>query len=391
MFGWKRALSLLLALCLMSSWALAEGTEDNDLDGLIVEEVMLDDGDQSEPEDGVLVISDEIYAELSELDMEVDDTIDRGVLELNKNLPENIVNILLVGIDTRSTDLDKGEQHGDVQIILSINKDTGSVKLTSIMRDLYVTIPGYKSKNRINVAYHFGQSNSKLNGSGGQLAMRTINRNFQMNIEYFATINFYGLASIIDSIGGVDLELSAEEAAAINSYLRQHPPAYDNQGKDYQRQELEKVSGVQHLDGVQAVMYARTRHMSGGSNDFERTERQRKLLEVLLQQVMRDGMDGERLMDLMDTASDYVTTNMNWSDMFELAVGLLQSGIIEKAKNGETLMEQFRIPMDGTSKYSTVSGSGGSKMSVVEFTSGGLQKNVVALHEFIFGEYIPAK
>lgn len=390
MRGLRRSLSLLLALCLLPVAALAEETGEPNPDDLIVEEINLDSEDAAREDDG-LVISDEIYSELSEMDMEIDDTIDRGVLELNRNLPDNVVNILLVGIDTRSTDIDKGEQHGDVQIILSINKDTGSVKLTSIMRDLYVTIPGYKSKNRINVAYHFGQSNPKLNGSGGQLAMRTINRNFQMNIEYFATINFYGLASIVDAIGGVDMEMSAEEASAINTYLRQHPPAYDNQGKDYKRVELEKVDGVQHLDGVQAVMYARTRHMAGGSNDYERTERQRKLLEVLLRQIMRDGMDLNRLMDLMDIASDYVTTNMNWSDMFSLAVGLLQSGIIDRAKNGEALMEQFRIPMDGTSKYSTVSGSGGSKMSVVEFTSGGLQKNVEALHEFIYGEYIPAK
>ena len=386
MSGWKKALSLLTALCLMFPCAMAEEQEnqETDPDELLVEEVLLDETEE-------LVVSDEVYAELSEMDMEVDNSIDRGVLELNTKLPDNIINILLVGIDTRSTELDKGEQHGDVQIILSINKETGAVKLTSIMRDVYVTIPGYKSKNRINVAYHFGQSNQKLNGSGGQLAMRTINRNFQMNVEYYATINFFGLASIIDSIGGVDLELSAEEAVAINTYLRQHPPAYDNQGKDYKRKELEKVDGVQHLDGVQAVMYARTRHMSGGSNDYERTERQRKLLEVLLQQIMRDGMDVDRLMELMDTASDYVTTNMNWSDMFDLALGLLQSGIIEKAQRGESLMEQFRIPMDGTSKYSTVKGSGGSSMSVVEFTSGGQQKNVEALHEFIYGQYIPAK
>ena len=378
MLDWKKALSLLLALCLMLPCALAEDEEDVDLEGLVVEEVT------PGTENG-LVISDEVYAELSEMDMEVDDIIDRGVLELNRNLPDHIVNILLVGIDTRSTDLDKGEQHGDVQIILSINLEDGSVKLTSIMRDLYVTIPGYKNKNRINVAYHFGQSNPKMNGSGGQLAMRTINRNFQMNIEYYATINFYGLASVIDALGGIDVEMTKEEASAINTYLRQHPPAYDNQGADYVRVELEKVDGVHHLDGVQAVMYARTRHVSGGSNDYERTERQRKLLELLLQKIMQD-MSVPVLMDLIDSTLPYVTTNMGATDMFNLAVGLLRGGIIERAKSGETLMEQFRIPMDNTGKYSSINGS-----SVIEFRSGGLQKNVEALHEFIYGEYIPAK
>ena len=380
---WKNLFCLLAALCLLPIGTLAED------DGLIVEEVLLDDVEDILSEGDSLFISDEVYDELSELDAEIDDTIDRGVLELNKNLPDHVINILLVGIDTRSTELDQGEQHGDVQIILSINKNDGSIKLTSLMRDLYVPLPGYKSPNRINVAYHFGQSNPKLNGSGGQLAMRTINRNFQMNIEYYATINFYGLASVVDALGGIDIELSKEEATAINTYLRQHPPAYDNQGKDYVRVELEKVDGVQHLDGVQAVMYARTRHMSGGSNDYERTERQRKLLELLLQKIMQD-MSVPVLMELIDNTLPYVTTNMGATDMFTLAVGLLQSGIMEKARNGEPLMEQFRIPMDGTAGYATVERSG-SKMSVVQFYKGGQQKNVEALHEFIYGEYIPAK
>lgn len=382
MLFWKKMFCLLAVLCLMPVGILAEDELAENEDVLIVEEVLLDENE--EDFDG-LFISDEIYDELSEMDAEIDDTIDRGVLELNKNLPDYVVNILLVGIDSRSTDLNAGEQHGDVQIILSINKDNGSVKLTSIMRDLYVTVPGYKSKKRINVAYQYGQSNPKLNGSGGQLAMRTINKNFQMNIEYFATINFYGLASVIDALGGIDIEMSKEEAAAVNNYLHKNPPAYDNRDKDYVRVDLQKIDGVQHLDGVQAVMYARTRKVAGGSNDYERTERQRKLLELLLEKVMQD-MSVPVLMDLIDSTLPYVTTNMSASDMFTLAVGLLQSGLMERARNGETLMEQFRIPMDGTAKYSTVNGS-----SVIEFHSSGLKKNTQALHEFIYGEYIPAK
>ena len=401
MFGFKRVLSLLLTLCLLPVTAMADVPdfeyEDDgvievslDEEASVAEEVSLDDDEEvlnlDLDEDSEFYISDEIYDELIELDGEIDDNVDRGVLELNKNLPDNVINILLVGIDSRSTELEKGGQHGDVQIILSINKDTGSVKLSSIQRDLYVTIPGYKNKNRINVAYQYGQNRPDINGSGGQLAMRTINHMLQLNIEYYATINFYGLASIIDALGGVDMELTRAEANAVNTYLRQHPPAYDNRDKDYVRQELAKMDGVQHLDGVQAVMYARTRSVD---NDFGRTKRQRKLLEVLLQNVMQD-MSVMRLLDLIDTTIPYVTTNMNVSEMFDLALGLLQSGIIDRARNGEPLLEQHQIPRDGTWKYSTVT-SGGSKMSVVYFLSGGLQKNVEALHEFIYGEYIPAK
>ena len=392
MLDWKRMLSLLLALCLLIPCALAEEDGDTDwdffADGIPMEEVLLDEENDFASD---LVISDEIYEELSEWDAEIDDTVDHGVLEVNENLPGHIINILLVGVDTRDTDVAgqrDGNQHGDVQIILSINTETGSVKLTSLQRDLYVTLPGYKSKNRINVAYAWGQSNPKLNGSGGQFAMRVINHSFQMNIEYYATINFYGLASIVDELGGIDMELTSAEAGHINSYLRQHPPAYDNhKGDGYVRQELERRDGMQHLDGVQAVMYARTREID---NDFNRTERQRRLLEILLQKIMTEGMSVPRLMSLMDTVVPYVETNMSMTDMFNLAIGLLQSGIIERAQNGETLMEQFRIPMDDTWYYASVE-RGGGRMSVVDFKSGGLQKNVEALHEFIYGEYIPAK
>ena len=180
----------------------------------------------------------------------------------------------------------------------------------------------------------------------------------------------------------------------------EHPPAYDNQGKDYVRVDLKKVDGVQHLDGVQAVMYARTRHTKSGSNDFERTERQRKLLETLLHDVMEDmnrkqEEEGKSVLDslsnLILAVEPYVTTNMNMWTMFQLATGLLDNGIIQKAIDGEVLMEQHRIPMDNTWNYSNVTSSSGSRMSVVTFKSGGLNKNIQALHEFIYGEYIPAK
>lgn len=390
MTAWKKLLALLLAM-LLPLTALAEGpaaADDEELDlGEIVDLEEPDPADES-TEDFGLTIDDDLEDSLSELDMELDDSIDRGKLDLNENLPDNVVNILLIGIDTRSKDLDAkdGNNRGDVQIILSINKDDGSVKLSSFQRDLYVTLPGYKNKNRINVAYRFGETNPKLNGSGGQLAMRTINRNFEMNLEYYVTINFYGLASIIDALGGVDLELTAAEAKHINSYLRQHPPAYDNQDKEYVRQELEGVDGVQHLDGIQAVMYARTRHSTDADNDGMRNERQRKLLEVLLRKVM-DNMSAVRLMELLETALPYVKTNMPAMEMLRLATDLLanENGLLARLKGGDALLSQMGIPMEGTFRYQTINGN-----SVVAFTSGGQQQNVEALHTFIYGQYIPA-
>ena len=378
----KKLTALLMALCLLLPGAvLAEDEEISILD--VVEEVNLDEGekpaeDAEDAEGGEeLFISDEVQEAMEaveNLEADIDDSINPDDLELNPNLPDNVVNILLVGVDTRSTSLDDGLQHGDVQIILSINKDTGSVKLTSILRDLYVTIPGYKSKNRINVAYSRG---------GGALAMRTINHTFEMNIEHYVTINFYGLASIIDAIGGVDVDLTKAEAKAINTYLKKHPPKYDNQDKEYERVPLEAVAGVQHLDGVQAVMYARTRSVD---NDFGRTARQRHLLDLLLQKIMQD-MTVDKLMSLMETSLPYVQTNVNASTMLSLGLSVLNSDIISRAQAGESLLEQMRIPMDDTWKYDKT--EGGS--SVVVFrTVARREENVKALHEFIYGQYYPA-
>lgn len=375
----KRMLSLLMALCLLlPGAALAEEDEEYSMG-----EVYIQPAEETQPpQEAEADTAGEVYFEENvddlldelQLDVELDTSVDPNSLDINPNLPEHVVNILLIGIDTRDTDLTTGLQQGDVQIILSINKENGSVKLTSVLRDLYVTIPGYKNKNRINVAYARG---------GGALAMRTINNNFDMNIQYYATINFYGLASIIDSIGGIDIEMTKQEAAAINTYLKKHPPKYDNTDGTA-RVELEKVDGVQHLDGVQAVMYARVRSID---NDFQRTARQRKLLELLLNKIMQD-MTIDKLMGLMETSLPYVETNVGLNTMLELALGLLNSGIVQKAQSGEPLLEQQRIPLDETWKYDTT--SGGSSVVVFRSTKRKTE-NIQALHEFIYGAYYPAK
>lgn len=379
----KRLMALVMVLCLLTTGlAFAEEDEEYSLGDVVGEEALATPEPQGEIEEAEDDGESDVYFDEDaedllddlDLDVEIDDSVDPTKLDLNENLPDNVVNILLVGIDTRDTGLDTGLQQGDVQLILSLNKDDGSVKLTSILRDLYVKIPGYKNKNRINVAYARG---------GGELAMRTVNNNFDMNIEYYATINFYGLASIIDAIGGIDIELTKKEATAINSYLRKHPPKYDNTDGTA-RVELEKVDGVQHLDGVQAVMYARVRSID---NDFARTARQRKLLELLLSKIMQD-MTVDKLMSLIETSMPYVETNMGLNTMLELALGLMNSGIIQRAQAGETLIDQNRIPVDETWKYYKTEGGA----SVVAFrTDKRKVENIQTLHEFIYGTYYPAK
>ena len=375
----KRLLALLLLACMllpMAVWAEEEELEFADFG----DEIVIDTAEAQSGEEEVYIPEEdeELAAAVEILDAEIDESVDPTKLDLNENLPNNVVNILLVGIDGRSKELEKGTQHGDVQIIVSINKDEGTIKLTSVLRDLYVTIPGYKSKNRINVAYQRG---------GGQLAMRTMNNLLELNIQHYVVINFYGLASIIDSLGGIDIELTKAEAGAINTYIKKNlkKGGYDSQEKGYERQDLKKVNGVQHLDGIQAVMYARLRSID---NDFKRSERQRHLLELLLGKVLDGGLDMNKLLGLLETCLPYAETNMSAMDMVSLAMGVLKSDILKKLESGEPLLQQNRIPMDETWKYYTTDGGA----SVVSFrTNKRQQENVEAIHQFIYGEYIPAK
>lgn len=399
----KKLLCLLLSLMLLVPFA-APAEEEEDLSIEEIDEFVDLDSEGAEatpvPENGEMIEDEETgetyflteteqekYDSLIEEEPE-DTGIDPDSLDVNPNLPDNVINILLIGVDTRTSDPQEIIGRGDTQIILSVNRDTGAIKMTSIVRDAYVTVSGFGTKNsskdKINTSFQRGCMQKKdasireQTHSGAARAMRTVNYNFEMNIENYVAINFNGLASIIDSLGGIDIDLTKAEAGYINSYLAKHPPAYDNKAKG-ERVKLEKVSGVQHLDGVQAVMYARIRSISG-SNDFTRTDRQRHLLDLLLKKVLQD-LDFGTLMDLIDVAVSYADTNMNFQTMFDLARSLLPS--LAAKGEGDSLFEQMRIPENGSYSYGTVKGQ-----SVVKFN---IAKHAKLLHEFIYGSYYPAE
>lgn len=373
--GMKRLFAAIAAGMLLFSVAFAqedeEITEEDlfaqwDLEADVTEDVMLDENGQEHE-----ILTDAELAELDNLEDMGEVVIDETQLEINENLPEHVVNILLLGIDARQDVTEGGRS--DAMLICSINTQDGSIKLTSIQRDLLVTIPTKKNPYKITNAYSWG---------GGQLSMATVNQNFEMNIDKFVTINFYGLAAIIDYLGGVDIELTKTEASRINYELKKEPLPFDT---NPDREKVEAVAGVHHLDGMQAVTYARIRGISG-ENDFNRSERQRKLLEVLMEQVMQD-MSLDRMVELISVAMPYVLTNMSASDMATLGMQVLSSGIVTRAQQGESLMEQMRVPMDETWKYDESNGS-----SVIAFrTTARKQENIEALHTFIYGEYIPAE
>ena len=392
----KRLLALLLCLSLLLPvFSLAEEEEDWS---------MLEEEDAEVDEDGNIIaagdeddFSDEDMDSLADA-FDLDESVDPSELELNTNLPEDVINILLLGLDVKGTKdkkllKDQGQyaKRADVQMILSINTTDGSIKLTSIARNTLVDIPDRVNDSSIANSYGHGiYKNGKYQSwvDTPEMCMRTVNRNFEMNIQHYVAINFYGVVSIIEYLGGVDIELTKQEASAINAYLSKHRKAisasYDD--KKGKRDALEKKDGVQHLDGLQALMYGRLRSIH---DDFHRTGRTRKLLSSLptptIQKINSNALD---LLNLVGESVQYFISDpgLNMESMIKIARAVLKSDAVKSMNLDDSLIEEFRIPVDGTWYYDTTSGGA----SVNKFKKGQKQANTEMLHEFIYGAYYPA-
>ena len=310
-------------------------------------------------------LTQEDEAALSEIEAAMEenapmDEVDLSNLEPNEALPSNVLNILLLGVDNRTTSLERGLS--DAVVICSINKETGSVKLSSIARDTGVIVPGFKSKNRINVAYKRG---------GPELSMKTVNRNFQLNVQRYVVVNIHGLADIIDALGGIDIEMTKREAGRINFELRKEPM------DKVKRKNVPAVDGVQHLDGMQAVTYARIR---GIDSDLERTRRQRHLLETMFSHVMKD-MDLVKFANLVSLALKHGDTNLTTAELTELAIAVLDGEAMANLRSGGQVLEEFRIPLDKKFGYRNVNGN-----SLIYLSDKNLKFSVEQMQEFIYGE-----
>ena len=403
----KRILSLLLVLCLfLPALSFAELEEDDFSSDELEEEILLDDEeeeDDSTPENAVTeTLSEDLRNELAgslEASDYVATELDTSNLYINENLPDDVINILLIGVDTRNPELEENDvKLADVQMILSLDTKTGTVKLSSILRDTLVTNPFTGNLKPINESYQSFDS-KKIFHDNPQRSVATVNYNFEMNIQYYVTINFRGVAAIVDKIGGIDLELTEGEAWNINRYLkknaRQISKHYDTKEAREKRVELEVRDGIQHLDGLQALMYARLRKSLSKKyqmgDDWQRTARARNLLDKLLQKVLK--MDVLDILSLVGEAVEYLNSNMNPDYMANLIIKMLGSGIVGKLGSSDSIIEQFRIPMgnaeDGTKTWAYDNDTGKIFMSK---RNGNFQKNIEALHAFIYGEgkYYPA-
>lgn len=394
----KRILALLLCLTLLLPVLAFAEEEDVDLADLVSEDVDLqldDEGNIVLPEE-----NDEIDLNAADVgpfaEMAAENAVDDQELEINENLPEeDVVNILLIGLDyrtqKRSADQLLKDQLGDnndhvkrsdVVMILSVDRIEGTLKLTSIARDLLVEIPGH-SDGAINTAFavrKFKNGSFHHSEDRPDLLMRTVNHNFELNIKYFIATNFYGVEEIIEYFGGVDVDLTKTEANYINSYIRQKRSrmTYDQHADN--RTPLEKKNGVQHLDGLQGLIFARTRSIAG-ENDLQRTGRTRRLLEALLHPVAEKIKNGELdPVNMMLDLSQYFVTNMNLQVMFnELWPAVRDSSIMSSLDSASSLIEENRIPGESGFRYN------GSKVQLTN-----KQQTVEELHEFIYGAYYSA-
>lgn len=226
----------------------------------------------------------------------------------------SIINIALFGVDSRNPNSFRGLS--DCVMILSIDKAHNKIKLTSVMRDSLVYIDGYRP-NKINSAYALG---------GPELAIKTLNINFNLNIRDYATINFAGMADVIDAMGGIEAEITQAERKDANTHIK-----WMNIESGTPRNYIESFSGktaTVHLNGIQAVAYARIRHVStadGQSNDFGRTDRQRYVLEQLFNKVTTMSL-GE-YPAVIKALLPYMETSLTYSEILGFSDVLVGGGI----------------------------------------------------------------
>lgn len=251
-----------------------------------------------------------------------------GDLSLYPDLDKNVKNILLIGTDTRENDMDTGR--ADTMMICSINQQTGMVHVTSLARDTWVTMGENGHQNKLNAAHTFG---------GPNLLMQTINRTYHLNIEHYVTVNFYGICDIVDTLGGVTIQLQEDEPWAINTTVDESYGDYGN----VRITPVPRDATEARLCGAQALAYARIRKLD---DDFGRQARQRNLLMAMAREVGNCSIP--QMISLATTCFEYVKTNLSLLDIISLATKVLTTGISD--------IQMHAYPQEGEFQYDSTDG-----------------------------------
>ena len=264
-----------------------------------------------------------------------------------EEISDRIINILFLGDDAR---IHQSRGRSDTMILISYNRDTRVLSLTSFMRDILVPISLTSSYwNRINTMHAVG---------GPGRAINLINNIFSLDIQRYAVVRFTGVFMLVDALGGLYLYLRAEEAVVVNRIFPDFDPV---------------SAGYNLLNGRQVLAYSRMRVID---HDLARTQRQRNVLRALLDKVL----DTQNISDIFTIATfalDHVETNILLDEVVSIGLDLFTGP--------RPIVEELRIPIDGSFNHARFNGA---NILTIDF-----EKNITALHESIYnsadGVWIP--
>lgn len=286
-------------------------------------------------------------------------TMDLSKYELDSDT--EIVNILLVGADRNADEQNtKGaERRSDSMMIATLDIKHSKLKITSLMRDLYVEIPGYGGE-KLNAAYSYG---------GISLLYETIAQNFGIRMDGYAEVNFDAFVNVVDKLGGIEVELTESEAKHLNdtNYIKR---------KKYRNLKV----GKQLINGYQALGYCRIRHgkkqadgrypgvytASGKGDDYGRTERQRLTIQAILNKVKSSSPS--EILEVAEVIMPNVKTDVSKDMIYTYLMTVIRMGTTE--------LHQFAIPIEGGFTSQTIRGA--------DCLVPDLDANKNALKKFIF-------
>lgn len=258
---------------------------------------------------------------------------------------ENTLNVLLLGVDSSNY----VGVRSDIMMLLTIRKDTGEIKLTSLMRDTMAYIPERGTYEKLNHAYAY-------NGASG--AIKAVNTNYDLDIRDFVAFDYDAIKRLVNVIGGVSVYVDSAEKDEMNVELI--------------GDERITSTGQQVLNGEQALMYTRIRHNSGG--DAGRNERQREVLDYIFER--SKSFSYKQLFNIVDAVLPYVYTSYDYSDVVSFVDLFLD------LRTGTSLQKcSFPFTHDGT------------KVDALYYeVPSTLESNVISLHDYLFdyGEYEPS-
>lgn len=282
-----------------------------------------------------------------------DIVINAEIEETLEDLGTGYLNVALFGVDSREGDLADGTRT-DCIIIASLNKETKEIRMASVYRDTLLDL-SEGTLQKCNAAYSYG---------GAKMAINMLNKNLDLDIQDYVTVDFAAIAGAIDLLGGIDIEVLPEEVEPMNNYIAETAKVAEKQANYIE------TAGMQHLDGVQATTYARIRSTAGG--DFTRTERQRVVIQKIAEKVQMS--DLATINKIIDTVFPKIATSFSVTEILNYARYFTQY----------ELGENTGFPIDKTTD--TISEVGSIVVPV------DLEDNVRQLHQFLFGtsDYSPS-